>query len=85
MQDRFPWGRGAKKLSGPCGAKTELILYVCSHRAFLKIGSLEFSDFLHDDVTSSNLKSDEARFFEKNLIRLFLAIMADFWPKFAQK
>ena len=58
---------------------------VCLYRAFLEIGSLEFSDFLHDDVTSSNLKSDEARFFEKNLIRPFWAKMADFWPKFAQK
>ena len=49
--------------------------------AFLRIGSLFFSDFLHDDRKLSNLKSDGARFLIKIFFGPFWPIMADFWPK----
>ena len=54
---------------------------VRSSGGFLRIGSLLFSDFLHEDRKLPNLKSDGARFLKKNLICPFWAIMADFWPE----
>ena len=42
--------------------------------------SLDFSDFLHDVRKSVVLLCDHVHCVQKNLIRQFLAIMADFWP-----
>ena len=49
-------------------------LSVCPSLSFLKIGSLVFSDIVHDDSSPWYLVTDRARFLKKN-----------WWPKFGPK
>ena len=49
-------------------------LSVCPSGTFLRIGSLLFSDFLHEVRGPQRVKSDGARFFGKNLVWLIFRL-----------